>query len=72
VQAIRLLVCITLVLVPAAGVLSALRSRDRRLTATAVVVLIASVAVAGFVLRGARTAPVTQPPVAAPVEPDAD
>ena len=53
-QGIRLLVSFALVIIPAAGVLCALRTRDKRLIAIAAAVLVASVAVAGFALRGSH------------------
>jgi hypothetical protein len=59
-QGIRLLVSFALVIVPAAGILCALRTRDRRLTAVAAAVLVAGVAVAGFTMRS------THRPIAAP------
>lgn len=68
-QAIRLFVCLALVIVPAAGVLSALRTRDKRLTAAAVGALIVSVAVAGVALRSHH---VIAPDTPSAVESDAE
>jgi hypothetical protein len=70
-QAIRLFVCLALVIVPAAGVLSALRTRNGRLTAAAVCALIVSVTLAGFALHSNHVI-ATAPDAPPAIDSDAD